>query len=317
MFIDTLHPVLKKDVVYALEQPGKLFYIQDNRAEKVITPAGVWALLPLLITQQLFHNVNKQYACCVAVAIECFICALDLLDDIEDDDPTPIVSSLGTARVLNTSTTLLMLTHHILLSLPEFGISPTKVVSLLNALQKAALDATVGQHRDILAEQRSAESFTFEECIEIAEGKAGSLMSLACRIGALCADASEAVLSQFSELGKLLGIAHQLDNDSHDLYHILQYQQTNESTGTLKTDLARQKKTLPIVLAAHATSALQNSSFATDEEKQKIRVDVLHEGITTTWGISLLYRERAHDQLQQIEVQYPISHTLRLLLSFA
>lgn len=317
IFLDTLYPALKEDVVYALKQPGKLFFIQNEDAEDSEIPAGVWSLLPLLIAQQYSPDIDERYVCSVAVAIECFLCALDLLDDIEDDDPTPIVSSLGTARVLNISTTLLMLTQQILLSISEFGISPTKVISLLNSLQEAALAATTGQHRDIVAEQRLAESFTFDECIEIAEGKAGALMSLACRVGALCADAHDEIVSQFSELGKLLGVAHQLDNDSHDLYHILQYQQKSESAGTIKTDLKRHKKTLPVVLAAYTMSVLQNPSLTTDEEKQKAYIDVLHEGIITTWGISLLYRERAHDQLRKIEVQHSISHALRLLLGFA
>ncbi len=316
LFINTLHPVLKEDVIRALEGPGKLFF-KDGSIEEAKNPVGVWALLPLLVAQQIAPDIDRQYACSVAVAVECFICALDLLDDVEDDDPTPIVCNLGNARVLNTSTTLLMLTYHILLSLSELGVPSTTVISLLNVFQKTALNATTGQHRDILAEQRLAESFTLEECIEIAEGKAGSLMSLACSIGAFCANANDEVLSQFSELGKLLGIAHQLDNDSHDLSHILQHPQMSESAWTIKTDLIRQKKTLPIVLAAHATFALQISSLATDEEKQKVRIGVLHEGIITTWGISLLYRERAHNQLRQIEAQYSTSHTLRLLLGFA
>ena len=42
--------------------------------------------------------------------------------------------------------------------------------------------------------------------------------------------------------------------------------------------------------------------------------NALNEGIITTWGISLLYRERAHDQLRQIETQHPVPYTLRLLL---
>jgi len=315
LFLNTLHSQLRADAVHVLEGPGKLF----SKAKKTTSasPVGVWSLLPLLVAQQFLPTIDEQYACRVAISVECFICALDLLDDIEDGDQTSIVLELGPPRVLNVATTLLALTNHILLSLIEVGSPPEQITRLLSAVQEALITATAGQHRDILAEQRSTESFTSDECIEIAEGKAGALMSLACRIGALCANVDDEVLAQFSEMGKLLGIAHQLDNDSHDLYHILQHQQTNEATGTIKTDLVRHKKTLPVVLAAHAMSALHNSSLATDEEKQKASIDVLHEGIITTWGISLLYRERAHDQLRQIENQHPVSHALRLLLGFA
>jgi len=315
-FLDTLHPLVKADVVYSLMLPGKLLSIQNEHVNISTLPSGMWSLLPLLVARHIAPYTKRDYIYSVAVAIECFICALDLLDDIEDGDQTLIVTNIGAARVLNVSTTLLALTNYILIAVVDEGCPSEHVVYFLKAVQEALILATAGQHRDILAEQRSASSFTTEECIEIAEGKAGSLMSLACRIGALCVHSNNETLAQFSELGKLLGIAHQLDNDSHDLYYILQRQQTSEAMGSIKTDLVRQKKTLPVILATRAMSVLQNPSLASDEEKQKLYIDVLHESIITTWGISLLYRERAHDQLRRIEIQHPVSHALRLLLGF-
>ena len=315
-FLDRLHPALEEDILYALKGPGKLFHSYEESIDKSTPPAGVWSLLPLLVAQYVAPNIDARRACTVSVAIECFICALDLLDDIEDDDQTSIVVHLGVARVLNVSTTLLALANHIILSLSDLKVPHALVFTLSKTLQEASLRAVTGQHHDILAEQRSAESLTFEECIEIAEGKAGTLMSLACLVGAMCAGASSEYLLLFSEMGKLLGIAHQLDNDSHDLYHIIQYQHTHLSTGTVKTDLIRKKKTLPIVLAAHMIPNIEDYFEATNEEKHKVLVHALREGITTAWGISLLYRERAHEQLRQIEVQYSLSHSLHLLLGF-
>ncbi len=313
-FLSELHPVLEEDVVFALKAPGKLLSIQSESYTQL--PSGVWSLLPLLVAQYVNPDIDMTYACSISVAIECFICALDILDDVEDGDQTLIVKKLGIARVLNVSTALLALTTSIFLSLVEVKISHTNVVNLIQMVQKSLSAATAGQHNDILAEQKSAESFTAEECIEIAAEKAGTLMSLAFSIGALCANADIELLAQFSELGRLLGIAHQLDNDSHDLYHILQYQQTGENQGMVKTDLVRQKKTLPVVLAAHTLLTLQSDASITNEEKQRRSNDALYEGIITTWGISLLYRERAHDILRQIEVQRPISQELHLLLNF-
>ena len=315
-FLNTLHPLVKADIVYTLTSPGKLLSIDVEHINTPNHPSGMWSLLPLFVAKHFAYETKISYIYSVAVAIECFICALDLLDDIEDADQTEAVLKLGTARVLNVSTTLLALTHHILLSLTPAECSYELIVRLLDAVQKALITSTAGQHRDIMAEQRSVESFTSEECIEIAESKSGSLMSLACLVGALCTNADDHVVAQFAELGKLYGIAQQLDNDSHDLHHILQHEQGNLSTGSVKTDLERQKKTLPVVLAAHTMSTLHVSFTMTDEERQKAYKNALHEGIITTWGISLLYRERAHDQLQQIEMQHPVSRTLRLLLGF-
>ena len=149
----------------------------------------------------------------------------------------------------------------------------------------------------------------------MAAAKAGSLMSLACRLGALCAGADETLCEQFAEMGKLLGIAHQLDNDSHDLYYLLQGSLSSTVTSG-KSDLERGKKTLPVVLAAQRENTLQQQALSADEEKQEY-LKALHEGITITWGICLLYRERARDRLQEIEAQQPVDPLLRLLLGFA
>src|SRR5205807_1813800 len=153
---------------------------------------------------------------------------------------------------------------------------PERIVRLLNALQDSALVATTGQHRDLLAEQRTAQEPTEEECITIARQKAGAIMRLACQLGALCAEADETLCEQFSELGELLGISHQLDNDAHDLYDLLHSQnpvlisdQATISTGSIKTDLIREKKTLPVVLAASKEVTIQKSSSVVDEEKNE------------------------------------------------
>jgi geranylgeranyl pyrophosphate synthase len=95
-------------------------------------------------------------------------------------------------------------------------------------------------------------------------------------------------------------------------------QSTDESvfiTEQVKTDLVRGKKTLPVVLAVQSGCDLH--SIGSDEEKRTTNRQALQEGIMTARGICLLYRERAHDQLQKIEAQQSISHVLHLLLGFA
>lgn len=321
-FLATLHSSLRADVVRALEAEGKLLSLQRERDSSTQTSqiVGSWPLLTLLVAQSIAPEIDLVYASSVAVAIEYFICALDLLDDIEDDDRTLIVQTLGIARTLNVSTALLMLAQQALLSLSQYHIPPERILLLLDTLQACALAAATGQHKDILAEQRPAQDFTENDCIEIAREKAGSLMRLAFLLGAICAGADERTREQFSALGELLGIAHQLDNDAHDLYYLLQDYPSNETLAdtdtmihSVKTDLIRGKKTLPIVLAAHREDALQGNALPADEQKQ-VHQRALQDGIITTWGIFLLYHERARDSLQEIEAHLPISPLLRLLL---
>ena len=218
---------------------------------------------------------------------------------------------------MNVSTTLLALAYKAILSLSLYEVAQERILLLLNTLQEASLTATAGQHQDLLAEQKPVEAFDQETCLAIAAGKAGALMRLACLLAALCVGASKELCEQWAKLGELLGIAHQLDNDCHDLSNLLNEEISSQNRmQPVKTDLQRSKKTLPIVLAAAARQAvLQEQSSQTDEEKQESERRALHEGILATWGLCLLYRERAADCLREIAAHsQPISPELHLLL---
>lgn len=339
LLLGTLDPGLRADVERALSEKGKLLSLSPNGADPVSPglPAGTWPLLTLLIAQYAAPNIDLAKAGSVALAVECFVCALDLLDDVEDEDQTPVVKELGVARALNVSTALLALAQQSLLSLTQQKATPALILQLLRAFRECLIDATIGQHRDLLAEGRPLRELTREECIEIAAGKAGSIMRLACLSGAICAGAKKSLREQFAGLGVLLGIAHQLDNDAHDLYYLLQEvtstgADTQSSSRSRKSDLARGKKTLPVVLAAASLAerrergeavpgpdsleaALRNLAGLADDEREEYR-RILNEGIVATWGIALFYRERAHERLQEIEARRPVAEELRLLLGF-
>ncbi|HLL79311.1 MAG TPA: polyprenyl synthetase family protein [Ktedonobacteraceae bacterium] len=328
--LSPLSPVLRVDVEAALAEKGKLL----SHTEKLLPsrPTGMWPLLTLLVAQHIRPVIDLERALAVALAVECYVCALDLLDDVEDDDQTPIVQSLGTARVLNISTALLALSMQAICSLRKQRASHAVIARLLETLQASMLEAAAGQHRDLLAEQQPVRELTREECIDIAAGKAGGVMRAAFLLGAVCAGAGKRELRQLAALGTALGIAHQLDNDAHDLYYLLQRESSRDITSetvraSVKSDLARGKKTLPVVLAAQSLAekrgigdtqldrALKNLSELSDKEREEYQ-RVLHEGIIATWGISLLYRERAHERLQEIEARRPVAFELRLLLGF-
>ena len=320
--VATLHPSLSADVLQALQAKGKLLSLPPSPDEDTSPPTdnGMWPMLTLLVAQAVSPHVDVFCASGVAVAIECFVCALDLLDDVEDGDLTPTVNALGTARVLNVSTALLALAQKAIHSLSTRNASPVLVLRLLDAMQEGTLLATSGQHRDLLAEQQSLQELTtgeslelvIEKCLEIARGKAGSILCLACRLGAMCAGAGEELLEQFSLLGEQLGIAHQLHNDCHDLYDYLSCSGVQEDTRQVKSDMARGKKTLPIVLA----HTLQESSTGADTKDYE-DVRALQRGILAAWGIRLLYRERVRSCLELIQAgntELHIAPPLRHLL---
>jgi geranylgeranyl diphosphate synthase, type I len=320
--LSVLHPLIRADVLVALQQRGKLLASFAYQYQRSSIPDGSWSLVVLLVALHIAPAVDAFIVNTVAVALECFICALDLLDDVEDEDQTSLGLTLGVPRMLNVSTTLLALSQRALISLSPYGAPSWLLLRLLEAFQQSTLTATAGQHKDLLAEQRSVFTITTEDCIAVAAEKAGALLRLACNVGAMCAGAEKEECEMFSALGEFLGIAHQLDNDSHDLYHILQrdssplYIKTEPVVKNVKTDLIRQKKTLPVVFAARSRSTLQKHLPLSDSERQRATHDSLQEGIIATWGISLLYKERARECLQEIEARRPVSRLLRLLLGF-
>jgi octaprenyl-diphosphate synthase len=77
---------------------------------------------------------------------------------------------------------------------------------------------------------------------EIIDGKTAELTACACRLGALYAGASEAVVGQMANFGRRLGLAFQIADDLLDLVGA-------ESTAgkTLGTDLGQLKLTLPVI----------------------------------------------------------------------
>lgn len=299
--LEGLYPALQEDIVRALAVEGKLLHQPASALD------GRWALLPFYLAHDLQVAVNSDSACDVALMMECVVCATDLLDDVMDDDTTPLIEQLGVARTLNVALALVTLAQRIQLALLDLGFPAALLMRLLDAVQRAILLASAGQQRDLLAEKRLACDLTREECIEIAAAKAGALLSLTCQVGALCAGVEETCFEQCAEMGRLLGIAAQLDNDAHDLYSLLQ--PTCQQEAWRKSDLARGKKTLPVVLAAHslrATHALAAQSIdfqhlvSLASEEREIYACALREGILTTWGVALLYRERARDYLSML-----------------
>jgi geranylgeranyl pyrophosphate synthase len=301
-YLDGLEPALREDVGAALALEGKLLHRPARELD------GRWALLPFCLAQDLRAPVEAggvwvNAACEMALAMECVVSATDLLDDVMDDDTTPLIARIGTARALNVALALIALSQRMLLALLDLALPVTVPARLMDMMQRAILQASTGQQQDLLAERRPACDLTRDECLAIAAAKAGALLRLACQMGALCAGIEEAGIERCAEAGRLLGIAAQLDNDAHDLHTLLQPSDLRQSQ---KSDLARGKKTLPIVLAArslHDVYALEARAIdfrridLLASAEREMYLTALREGILTTWGLALLYRERARESL--------------------
>nr|BBH92524.1 hypothetical protein KTA_07230 [Thermogemmatispora argillosa] len=311
---------LQEDVALALRQESKLLTWRTaelSGGDPVQGPgeprAGRWPLLTFLIAGALCPEGEPDYAAGAALAIECLVCAIDIFDDLVDDDQTPLLQTIGEARAINVAAALLTLAQQAILAVAASARPPAAEPPVLLAeLQTATLACLAGQQQDLLAEALPLTAWCREECLALAAAKAGSLMRLACRLGALAAGVPPSLCEQFSRLGELLGIAGQLDNDCHDLHAVLTRPPTLSRP---KSDLRRGKKTLPLVLAA-ASGCAPDALLALQQgtAMQAALSTNLAEAITAAWSISLLYRERARLCLQAIEACQPLPPELHQIL---
>jgi geranylgeranyl pyrophosphate synthase len=261
------------DACVALSAPGKLL---ASSTPSTRIPAGFWALLPLTISHYISGSTaDPARVRRLAIACEILLCSLDYFDEIEDGDESEARRVLGDGRLLNCATALYQLALRLLSELdataPRSEEEPK--IRLSDVACEELLFAMHGQHLDLLAEQRPWQQFTQEECVAIAEAKAGALCRLVCRLAAVSAGAY-ALDELFGQVGTHVGIAAQIENDAHDLEGLAA--QAGETQPSGKSDLARAKKTLPLIIASQL--ALQNSDTSADS---------LHQGQEPTWFVQV------------------------------
>ena len=166
-------------------------------------------------------------------------------DDIEDRDHTrrgrPTVWSLwGVAQGVNAGDTLFALSQLALMGLSQRGVPAPLVVEAMRVFNNTCVALTSGQYLDISFESRAAVSVA--EYLKMIEGKTGALISAACEIGAIVAEAPPERREQLRRFGYHLGRVFQMRDD------ILGIWGDPAVTGKpVGSDILHHKKTLPIV----------------------------------------------------------------------
>ena len=166
----------------------------------------------------------------VAAAVELFMTALDMLDDVEDGEASPLQTELGPGRTLNVSTGLLFLARICLLDSAHFA-------KAARILSEAGLVACSGQHADL--KTQADPPLHLDESLAVTAQKSASLVSAICRLGALSAGADEPKELLYERFGWHLGMVLQLANDIGGIHPKAQK----------KTDIALGRPTLPLTYA--------------------------------------------------------------------
>jgi len=169
---------------------------------------------------------NDLQASAAAAAVELMILSLDIYDDLQDRDNEQVPwSAISPALALNAAIGLQALAVSVLMELP---IAMDRKMAAIKALNKGILNATNGQHADLLNE-----TMTEDECLAMIENKSGALVASACLVGAaLMTDEYAELIESY---GRALGVSAQINNDVEGIQR-----------WSTRNDLLARKQTLPI-----------------------------------------------------------------------
>lgn len=185
-------------VRYSLEQGGKR-----------IRPVLVLAVADAL-------GAGADDALAAALALEIFHNFTLLHDDIMDRSDLrrgrlTVWKKWDESCAILSGDAMLTFASQILLKSPS-----ARIRDLMDVFNSAAMAVYEGQQLDLDFEDR--EAVTEDEYFEMIDRKTSALLVCGCRMGAICADASESTCNAFADYGDLLGRAFQLRDDYLDTF---------------------------------------------------------------------------------------------------
>ncbi|HLA16431.1 MAG TPA: polyprenyl synthetase family protein [Candidatus Limnocylindrales bacterium] len=174
-------------------------------------------------------------------------------DDIEDGDierrARPTLWALhGIPQAINAGDMLFTLSRVALHRLTDLGFSDAKVLRLMRLYDETCLALCEGQYMDIWAADNS-DAMNTELYFDMIGRKTAALIAGSVEAGALLASDDEEVIAQYRRFGWAMGIAFQLNDDLLGIWG------DEAATGKRPSDLARHKKTLPVIYAVEHAPA--------------------------------------------------------------
>ena len=174
-------------------------------------------------------------------------------DDIEDGDRerrhrATLWAVHGIPQAINTGDAVFVLSRIALHRLTSLGFSDSTVLRLMRLYDDTCLALCEGQYIDIWTSEHDT-AMTVDLYFDMIGRKTAALISASIEAGALLATEDEAVITRYRQFGWALGLAFQLNDDLLGIWG------REQATGKEPSDLAKHKKTLPVIYALeHATA---------------------------------------------------------------
>lgn len=168
-------------------------------------------------------------------------------DDIEDGDVerrhrAALWAIHGVAQAINTGDALFALSRMALHRLPELGFSDHKVLALMRLYDETCLILCEGQFLDLWTSEAD-DRLSVELYFDMIGRKTAALIAASIEAGALLASDEAEVVARYRRFGWALGLAFQLNDDLLGIWG------EARATGKEASDLAKHKKTLPVIYA--------------------------------------------------------------------
>ena len=180
--------------------------------------------LPGAVAVELVHNFSLLHD--------------DLMDgDLERRHRATVWAIAGAPAAILCGDALLALATQVLLD-----VGTLDAVAATRLLAEATQELIRGQHADLAFETRA--DVNVEECLAMAAGKTGALLSCSAAIGAVLAGADRRTVAALSAYGAQLGLSFQLVDDLLGIWGDSRV--TGKPVGS---DLRARKKSLPVTWA--------------------------------------------------------------------
>ncbi len=288
-----------EDVLLANDRAGDSFYGMmhyhmgwvDESFQPLLVNAGkrVRPLLALLSARSAGGDWEKTVP--GAASLELLHNFSLIHDDIQDASPTrrgrPTIWNLwGVNLAINSGDAMFALAHESMIRMVDHGVPAEIVVHALRRLDETCIDLTIGQHADMLFEER--DDVTVEQYLEMIGGKTAALLSFSTELGALVAGRNKDIVDHYASFGKDLGMAFQVRDDILGIW--------GDETVIGKssaTDIVTRKKSLPILYGLSKSDELIDL-YSQSENGENFVQQV----------VQLLDGVRAHEFAQAYEEKY-------------
>jgi len=181
-------------------------------------------------------------------------------DDIEDGDRErrhrpALWARYGIPQAINTGDVLFSLSRVALHRLTELGFPDHTVLRLMRLYDQTCVALCEGQYLDIWMSDHD-DALSVDLYFDMIGRKTAALIAGSIEAGAVLATEDDEVIAGYRAFGWDLGIAFQLNDDLLGIWG------REDATGKEPTDLARKKKTLPVIYAFERAAAASRARLA-------------------------------------------------------